>query len=143
MKIINSMILLAFLGFVNASYADDIKYRLNIGFWTEHYVNDSPDYNENNKLLQITVAKNDRFITAATFNNSHDNDCELLGIGLEDSHNDNLRTSYSILAINGYEGDVKTHYKGLLFTPAVGITYHHLTLSIIPVVMNVGFELEF
>lgn len=142
MKIRNFMTLLAFLVFANISNADDIEYRLNLGLYTSHYLGISDELNENNRLVQFTAAKNEHLVTVASFINSHYKESYLLGYGKEKQFTDNFRAGAYIAAIHGYEGEIKTHYEGLLFAPTLFFNYRGISLNIIPAAYVIGYEFK-
>lgn len=128
-------------GSVQASY--EYEYRLNVGLFTDHYINDRAEYNEENNLIQLTGVHEDRLLTVATFNNSHFVRSYLLGYGRERRYNSNFRYGGYITVIKGYEGRVTTHYKGLLFTPTAYANYRGFTINVMPAAYSIGIEIDF
>lgn len=136
------MVLLMALSF-NSIAEEEYEYRLNIGLFTDHYINDSDEYNEDNQLLQLSAVKGGRILTAATFVNSHYVRSYLVGYGTEWEYNENLRYGGYLAVIKGYEGHIKTHYEGLMVAPIGFINYRGITLHVIPAAYSIGFEFEF
>ena len=125
------------------SAADEGEFRLNIGFYTEHYFNYSDDLNENNNLFQLTYAKNGFLVTGSTFDNSHDVESYLLGAGYEFKAAKRLRFGSYLAAIKGYEGHIKTHYEGIIFGPVLFVNYYGVNINVLPTVYNIGYEFTF
>ena len=136
------MVLLMALSF-NSIASEEYEYRLNVGLFTDHYINDSDEYNEDNQLLQVSAVKGGRILTAATFVNSHYVRCYLVGYGMEREYNENLRYGGYLALIKGYDGSVDTHYNGLLVSPIGFINYRGLTINVIPAAYSIGFEIDF
>lgn len=141
MKLPQALILLA-LAAPSISNADEVEYRLNIGLYTEHYLGRSSELNENNRLVQFTAAKDTHLVTAASFVNSHYKESYLLGYGREKQFSKNFRGGASISIIHGYEGEIMTHYEGLLFAPTLFFNYHGVSLNIIPAAYILGYEFK-
>ena len=134
------IILLTVISF--SSNADDVEYRLNIGLHTEHYLGRGGELNENNHLFQISAEKDKNVITAASFINSHFEQSYLVGYGYEETYFNKLYVSGYITAVHGYEGDLQTHFEGLLFAPVAMFNYHGVTLSVMPAVYVLGYEFK-
>ena len=139
------MVLLMALSFnsIAEEKEEEYEYRLNIGLFTDHYINDSDEYNEDNQLLQLSAVKGGRILTAATFVNSHYVRSYLVGVGMEHEYNDNLRYGGYLALIKGYDGKVETHYKGLLLSPIGYVNYRGVTINVIPAAYSIGFEIDF
>ena len=123
--------------------AEEYEYRLNIGLFTDHYINDSDEYNEDNQLLQLSAVKGGRILTAATFVNSHYVRSYLVGAGMEWEYDEHLRYGGYLALIKGYEGHIKTHYEGLMVAPIGFINYRGITINVIPAAYSIGFEFDF
>lgn len=138
------MVLLMALSFNSAAEeVEEYEYRLNVGLFTDHYINDSDEYNEDNQLLQLSAVKGGRILTAATFVNSHYSRSYLVGYGMEREYNENLRYGGYLAVIKGYEGHIKTHYEGLMVAPIGFINYRGITLHVIPAAYSIGIEFDF
>ena len=125
------------------SAAKEGEFRLNIGFYTEHYFNYSDDLNENNNLLQLTYAKGGKLITVAKFDNSHDVESYLLGVGYEFKASENFTYGAYLAGIKGYEGHIKTHYEGIIFGPVLFAEYLGIKANVLPTVYSLGYEFTF
>ena len=130
------------MAFSGKSEADEIEYRFNIGFYTEHYLGRSGELNEKNELIQISAAKDGNVLTAASFVNSHFTQSYLVGAGRETRLTENLKIGGYVVAVKGYDGHINTHYKGILFTPVVKFDYYGITLNVMPAVYSVGYEFK-
>ena len=119
------------------------EYRLNVGLFTDHYYEDSYEYNETSNLLQVSAVEGGRILTAATFVNSHYIRSYLVGYGREYTYSDNLRYGGYVAAIQGYEGEITTHYESLIFVPIAYANYRGLTINVIPAAYSIGFEIDF
>tara|TARA_R110000824_G_C15186126_1_gene674282 strand:+ start:1493 stop:1939 length:447 start_codon:yes stop_codon:yes gene_type:complete len=130
------------MAFSGKSEADEIEYRVNIGLFTEHYLHDSDELNEDNNLIQLTAERNGRLISGATFINSHNEEGWSLGYGREKKLTKEFSGGGYISVVKGYEGHMKTHYEGLLLAPTLFINYRGVTLSIIPAAYVIGYEFK-
>lgn len=125
------------------AYYGEPEYRLNIGLYTEHYINDKAEFNEINRLVQFTRAKDEKMLTAATFINSHYERSYLVGAGIENDYSTNLRFGAYLAAVTGYAGHVTTHVGNILIAPIAYANFHGLSLNVMPAALNVGFEFDF
>ena len=126
-----------------AKAEEPIEFRLNIGLFTDHYLGDSDELNENNHLLQLTAAKDGKLITFASFLNSHFKESYLLGYGHEKQFTPNFRGGAYLAIVKGYGGEIKTHYEGYLFAPTLFFNYYGVSLNVIPAAYVVGYEITF
>lgn len=141
-----SMILVAGLVAVQPAQGEEIQTRAYVGLWTEHYIHDDPDYNESNDIIQLSAYTEDNwFVTAATFSNSHYDQSHLVGVGREYQADflEDFSWGIMVAAVHGYEGEIKTHYKGLLFAPISYYKYKVIKALVVGPVVNIGVEFEF
>jgi hypothetical protein len=116
---------------------------INIGVWTEHYHNDSPNYNEDNDFIQFKTTNDDGdFVTFGTFTNSHYTKSEFIGLGYTVPAGP-IDVDSAIVIIKGYEGHIDTHYKGLIFAPVVALRYAFVQVTLLGPVVNAGVVFEF
>lgn len=137
------VVILSILMVSKESPANEGEFRLNFGLYTKHYMNYSDDLNENNNLIQLTYAKNGNLITAAKFDNSHNVESYLLGAGYEFKASEDFTYGGYIAAIKGYEGYIRTHYKGIIFGPVAFAAYRGLKVNVLPTVYSLGYEFKF
>lgn len=140
-------ILVAALVLVQPAHSQELEVNLYVGLWTEHYVHDDPDYNEDNEIVQLTIKnQDDWFVSMATFSNSHYTDSKLLGVGREftGEYIDGLKWGIMLAAVHGYEGEINTNvHNGILFAPISYYKYKNLKLLIVGPVVNAGVEFKF
>lgn len=144
--IVLSLILVSALVAVQPAQSQEIETRMYIGLWTEHYVEDNPEFNEENEIIQLSAyTEDDWFVTIAKFSNSHYVDSKLIGVGREfqGEYIDGLSWGVMLAAVHGYEGDIETHYDGLIFAPISYYKYKAIKAIIVGPVVNVGVEFKF
>jgi len=145
MTLISLLLIILAAIFIPRSYAYGYEYRLNLGLWTEHYINDKSIYNENSHFYQFTVVKNNYFLTTGSFRNSYKNRSKFIGWGMEFKPEgiDYLTFGYYIASIGGYQKHRSTHYKGLLFLPIQYVKYKQVVLTVMLSAVNFGYEIKY
>tara|TARA_R110000850_G_scaffold45656_3_gene115309 strand:+ start:430 stop:885 length:456 start_codon:yes stop_codon:yes gene_type:complete len=151
MKLLIEMILAVTLTMTAlvAAHATDVG--ISVGFWTEHMLNDGPDLNEKNELVQITlydardVVDDSRyFTTGGTFINSHYVRSYFAGAGKEFVLiDDTASIGVFIAGVKGYEGHVPTMYKGIIFAPIAYFDYEFVRVTAMGSVVNTSVTYEF
>lgn len=125
---------------VNAS---EYEHRLNFGVYTEHVIKDDSEYNEDNEFYQYSlITPGNAVFSASTFKNSHYIRSHSLGAGFNYNISENVESGVELSVIHGYEGELQTHYKGLLFVPVTWFKYKVIKLSVLASVINIGLEFE-
>lgn len=155
MKLLTEMTLAVILSMA-AMFAAAETIGIHMGVWTEHTMNDGPELNEKNELIQVTVfgdwekdccngeELNRYFITGGRFINSHYIESQFLGAGREFSLvEDTSKIGAYIAAVYGYEGKLNTHFEGALFAPVIYFDYEFARVSVMGPVTNVGVTYEF
>lgn len=131
-------ILIALLLSSSLSHAGEHK--LGLGLFTEHYISDKRDYNENNRLISYTYVNDSRYtFTAASFENSHYIDSQILSFGYEFD----FGAGVTISAIKGYEGYFKTHYEGVIFAPVFYFETYGFRHTIMGPAYNLAYVFTF
>lgn len=139
-------ILIAGLISVQPAHSQEWNASIYVGFWTEHYYHDKSYYNEDNRMVEMSVKSPGNVVFASsTFFNSHYKRCNSLAAGYEIQSDrvPGLQYGLMLAAIKGYEGDLKTHYDGLLFMPVSYYKYKAFKLLIAGPVINAGAVFEF
>jgi hypothetical protein len=138
--------LIATLISVQPVKAGEYKGSMYVGMWTEHVLNDDPEYNETNDLVALTMFTPERhFATVATFSNSHYDRSHIVGVGHEFTSDwvDGMKYGVMLAAVHGYEGRIKTHYEDIIFTPITYYQYANLRVTIFGPVVNAGAVFKF
>lgn len=131
--------------------AQAADYAVNIGLWSEHTINDGPELNEKNQLVQLTMYEerintdqNRMFTTAGTFVNSHYVRSYFVGAGREwVLIDDTAAVGAFIATIKGYEGHIDTMVEGLLIIPVVYFDYEMIRIATMGPAVNVSLKYEF
>ena len=131
--------------------ADAADIGVSVGFWTQHMLNDGPDLNEKNDLIQITVYEerdvsdvNRYFTTGGTFVNSHYVRSYFIGAGKEFVLiPESAAIGVFIAGVKGYDGNVPTMYAGYIFAPIVYFDYHFVRVTTMGSVVNTSLTYEF
>lgn len=132
-----------------AAHATDVG--VSVGFWTQHMLNDGPDLNEKNELIQVTLYderdvsdENRYFTTVGTFINSHYVRSYFAGAGKEFVLiPEAAAIGVFIAAVKGYDGNVPTMYEGYIFAPVIYFDYEFVRLSTMGSVVNTSVTYEF
>lgn len=114
-----------------------------VGLFTEHYHNDSDDYNENNKLVKYTYYFGSVTYTLATFENSHYIRSHMIGIGKRWKLSEDSEASITMGAIEGYQAILKTHVGDVIFIPIFSVKTGFIRTIILGPVVNIGVEYAF
>tara|TARA_R110000851_G_scaffold275824_1_gene428543 strand:- start:8606 stop:9070 length:465 start_codon:yes stop_codon:yes gene_type:complete len=154
MKLLTEMVLAIVLTMTALYAAAEVG--VHVGVWTEHTVNDGPDLNEKNELIQVTKFEEwdaDKkgenltryFTTTGRFLNSHYKESFFIGGGREFSLIQNTaKVGVFIAAVKGYANTpVETHYDGLLFIPVVYFDYEFARITAIGPIVSAGVTYEF
>lgn len=140
-------ILVAGLILVQPAHSQELEASFYVGLWSEHYINDDAEYNEDNEILQLTLkTEDDWFVSMATFSNSHYIDSKLIGVGREftGEYIDGLKWGIMLAAVHGYEGKIKTNvHEGILFAPISYYKYKNFKVIIVGPAVNAGVEFRF
>lgn len=155
MKLLTEMTLAIILTMTALYAAAEVG--VHVGVWTEHTINDGPELNEKNELIQVTKFEewqqnccngeeiNRYFTTAGRFLNSHYKESFFVGAGREYALiPDTAKIGVFIAAVKGYEGTpVPTGFKGLLFIPVVYFDYEFARITAIGPIVSAGITYEF
>ena len=115
-------------------------HKLGFGLFTEHYRSDDPRYNENNRLLLYSYINESNYsFTAASFENSHFIDSQMVSAGYEF----NETFGVTLAAVNGYKTILDTHYKGLVFIPILYLETFGFRHTIFGPAYNLSYVLKF
>lgn len=114
---------------------------LNVGLWTEHFIQDCTCFNEDNDVIQITYRNNDGLSLMATkFKTSYYKPAKAFGVGHHFEIYETVVSEVMFGAVEGYKDDLDTHYKGWIFGPFITFKYNYMKVILIGPVINVGFE---
>lgn len=117
--------------------------RITFGLYTEHYISDRPDYNEDNRLVQVDIVGERYFATLASFENSHYVQSYLIGMGAVCECGTDGEMGFGVAAVYGYQDELKTHVGDIIFAPVAHFKYDlseswFLKINILPAVYNAG-----
>ncbi len=151
MKLLIEMILAVVLTMAALMTAHATDVGVSVGFWTQHMLNDGPELNEKNDLVQVTLYderdvsdENRYFTTGGTFINSHYVRSYFAGAGKEFVLiPDDAAIGVFIAAVKGYDGSVPTMYEGYLFVPVVYFDYEFVRITTMGSVVNTSLTYEF
>jgi hypothetical protein len=143
----------------------DKPHRLYVGVFTEHYVGDSPDFNEKNEIqfFKLNVRPHTELVDVVYLGkmvNSYYDEGLLAGVAWETELLDTpgLVLEYGLLATNSYRKDViqtAPRVAGFVIAPSVGLSIDVLRLRdstkdgitadirVAPAAVNIGFSVPF
>lgn len=123
----------------NSTYAGE--HEVSVGLFTEHLMNDKSTYNEtDNQFIMYQYKNQDGYtIGGGTFKNSHFARSHVAGVGRE--WLDSVGVYFA--AVHGYEGYMKTHYKGLIFVPIFYAKTWNLKHTMFGHVYNLSYSFKF
>lgn len=128
--------------FSNDSQADE--HRVTIGLWTEHYIYDDPNYNENNELINYNYIDGNTVYSAATFKNSYFIRSYMVGVGKRYKITKDIEFTALLGAVKGYEDVLDKDYGGdLFYVPIFSLKTYFIQTTILAAAVNVGFVYEF
>jgi len=128
------------------TWAGDLEHRVYLGLWSDHWYNDSPEYNESNQVVQYSLYNPVQYgkeaITVATFINSHFDRTWALGYGQEYPviFVPDIKFGWQVGVMYGYGDKLATNWNGISPTVQFHFKYDVLKVQIMGPAINVGLE---
>lgn len=114
------------------------EHYINLGVMTRHYIQDDPDYNEDNQLIQYTYKG--RFDwSIATFENSRFYRSYAVGVGEHWMMGD-IELGYSVGLVTGYKENKMTQNVGFMPAPVFYAKKKLFKVMVMGNAINIGIE---
>lgn len=119
------------------------EHYVGFGLFSEHFIDDSPEYNEDNKLVYYQYLDGKNTAQFSTFSNSYHIRSYALSAGRE--YDFFLDTKVGILAsaVYGYQTVLKTNCGDFVCIPIVYLKTGMFTHTVMATAYNLSFTVEF
>ena len=114
------------------------EHYINLGVITRHYIQDNPNYNEDNQLIQYTH-KGQIDLSIATFENSRFYRSYALGVG-EHWMMADIEIGYSVGVVTGYKEFKMTQKIGFMLAPVFYAKKKMFKVMVMGNAINIGIE---